>query len=102
MVVGLSKIESVVEEILTFPVKKGLDALKRKKIVIKIIKKLGLDMPGKDATFEQLYAYTLVEVGYSFFSLPHSPNLPNPTFQYPITPCIHAIMQSCTHATTND
>jgi predicted NACHT family NTPase len=63
MVVGISKIESVVEEILTFPVKKGLDALKRKEIVIKILKKIGIDTPGKDATFEQVYAYTLVEFG---------------------------------------
>ena len=63
MVVGLNKIESVVEGILTFPVKKGLDALKRKEIVIKILKKLGIDTPGKDAPFEQVYAYTLVEFG---------------------------------------
>jgi len=63
MVVGLNKIESVVEEILTFPVKKGLDAFKRRDIVLKILKKFGLGTPGKDATFEHVYAYTLVEFG---------------------------------------
>jgi hypothetical protein len=63
MVVGLNKIESVIDEILTFPVKKGLDAVKHGEIVIKILKKFGLGTPGKDATFEHVYVYTLVEFG---------------------------------------
>lgn len=70
MAVGINKIESVIEEILTFPVKKGLDALKRREIVIKILKKFGIGTPGKDATFEHVYIYTLVEFGVGGSSLP--------------------------------
>jgi len=63
MSVGDSFIAAVIKEILDLPVKKTWDALKRREIAAKILKKVGIDTPGHNASFEHIYAYTLVEFG---------------------------------------
>jgi len=78
MAVGESLIVSAIKGLLELPLKEGWKALSRKEKVIKVKKMIGLTTPDNKATFEHIYAYTLVEFGVDkvepileFFRHPH-------------------------------